>query len=70
MGEWTDSLLLACRPLQLLVLSAPALAALAMQLPAVVAALDATSAAAVPAGGSRLSRVALRPPPYGDPVHG
>jgi hypothetical protein len=39
------------RPLQLLVLSAPALAALAMQLPAVAAALDAISAAAVPAGG-------------------
>jgi ATP-binding cassette, subfamily B, bacterial len=70
MGEQTDSVLRAPRPVQLLVLSAAALAVLALELPAVAAALDAAPGGAAPAGGARLSRVALRPSLSADPVHG
>lgn len=70
MGEQTGSVLRALRPLQLLVLSSAALAVLALELPAVAAALDTPLGPARPAGGARLSQVALRPPLSGDPAPG
>ena len=70
MGERTGTLLRALRPLELLVLRSEALAALALELPAVAAALDTAPGRAVPAGGERLSQLALRPPVSGDPLPG
>jgi energy-coupling factor transporter ATP-binding protein EcfA2 len=68
MGEQTGSVLRAVRPLRLLVLSSAALAVLALELPAVAAALDTAPGPTAPAGGSRLSRVGLRPSQSGDPA--
>jgi hypothetical protein len=41
---------------------------LALELPAVAAALDTAPGPTAPAGGSRLSRVGLRPSQSGDPA--
>jgi CRP-like cAMP-binding protein len=59
MGQRTGYVLRAQRRLQLLVLRPEALAALALELPSVGAALDTAPSPAVPAGGDRLSQVAL-----------
>jgi ATP-binding cassette subfamily B protein len=59
MGQRTGHVLQAQRRLQLLVLMPQALAALALDLPSVGAALDTASSPAAPAGGDRLSQVAL-----------